>query len=110
MLLICPACYLPHVDYGEWAERLHRTHKCEGCGHTWRPANVATVGVQELPKMYRLLLNEEELKRLFFAVQVAFHVDPLLERLVELNPDVDSFVGSGPSFEEAVRKNREVKQ
>jgi hypothetical protein len=51
MLLTCPKCGFPHIDEGEWAERHHKTHLClkPGCGHTWRPANVPTVGVEKLP-------------------------------------------------------------
>lgn len=49
MLLRCASCHFPHVDEGEWAARPHRTHQCQKCGHKWRPANVPTVGVVELP-------------------------------------------------------------
>jgi hypothetical protein len=28
-----------------WNNPAHRSHMCEGCGHTWRPADVATNGV-----------------------------------------------------------------
>ncbi len=49
MILRCPYCWTVHIDEGEWATRPHRTHKCEHCGETWRPANIATVGVRELP-------------------------------------------------------------
>jgi hypothetical protein len=31
-----------------WNNRPHRSHLCEGCGHIWRPADVATNGVQEV--------------------------------------------------------------
>jgi hypothetical protein len=51
MLLFCPACGAQHVDEGEWATtRAHRSHECQalGCGHVWRPADVATVGVAKL--------------------------------------------------------------
>lgn len=50
MLLRCPACNWQHVDRGEWATRPHRTHQCKVCRHEWRPANVCTVGVLELPE------------------------------------------------------------
>lgn len=43
--LECPKCWLPHFDIGEWLTRLHKTHKCAGCGHEWRPFNYYTVGV-----------------------------------------------------------------
>ncbi len=51
MLLICPKCCFQHLDEGEWVSRPHKTHLClsPGCGHAWRPANVPTVGVRELP-------------------------------------------------------------
>lgn len=53
LLLFCPACGVQHVDTHDWArERAHRSHLCKpedgGCGHVWRPADVATVGVAKL--------------------------------------------------------------
>ena len=38
-----------HIDVGEFATKAHHTHSCQSCGLTWRPAVVATVGVQFLP-------------------------------------------------------------
>lgn len=55
MVLYCPTCLLQHVDEGEWETRLHRRHMCvnnrlgEGCGRIWKPSNLHTVGVEELP-------------------------------------------------------------
>ena len=49
MLLWCPGCQKRHVDRGEFATKPHHTHACQFCGLTWRPAVVATVGVQFLP-------------------------------------------------------------
>jgi hypothetical protein len=49
MILTCPFCNERHVDRGEFATKPHHTHACQGCGHVWRPAIVATVGVQFLP-------------------------------------------------------------
>lgn len=60
MRLHCPAavpdgrggfkmCGALHVDKGEFATKPHHTHSCQECGMTWRPAVVATVGVQFLP-------------------------------------------------------------
>lgn len=49
MLLWCPACHARHVDSGEHATKPHHTHACQSCGLAWRPAVVATVGVQFLP-------------------------------------------------------------
>lgn len=49
MLLWCPSCHTRHVDLGEFATKPHHTHACQGCGMVWRPAIVATVGVQFLP-------------------------------------------------------------
>lgn len=46
MVLHCPACGLQHIDENEWTTRRHRSHLCAGCNHIWRPADVATVGVQ----------------------------------------------------------------
>lgn len=48
MVLVCPHCTSPHIDEGEWATKPHRTHLCASCGHLWRPAAVATVGVVTL--------------------------------------------------------------
>lgn len=33
--LYCLHCGKPHVDRGEWATRIHRTHLCEHCGKEW---------------------------------------------------------------------------
>lgn len=49
MYLTCPSCNARHVDAGEFATKPHHTHSCQTCGLTWRPAVVATVGVQFLP-------------------------------------------------------------
>lgn len=49
MLLWCPQCGERHIDVGEFATKSHHTHACQECGHCWRPAVVATVGVQFLP-------------------------------------------------------------
>lgn len=51
MLLWCPACHVQHVDRDLWAteEKAHKKHLCEKCGHIWQPANVHTVGVEQLP-------------------------------------------------------------
>jgi hypothetical protein len=49
MILYCPMCAERHVDEGEFATREHHTHACQRCGHVWRPALVATVGVKFLP-------------------------------------------------------------
>jgi hypothetical protein len=45
MELFCPKCEVQHIDSGEWATKLHRTHLCAGCGHLWRPSEHPTVGV-----------------------------------------------------------------
>lgn len=51
MHLYCPMCGGRHIDKGRFATHPHATHSCQhaGCGHTWRPAIVATVGVEFLP-------------------------------------------------------------
>ncbi len=67
MVLHCPACSMQHIDkpagqfypgftaeesvaqnkaFGLWDNPPHRTHLCHGCGHKWRPADVATNGVE----------------------------------------------------------------
>lgn len=49
MVLLCPKCDGQHIDFGIWANvRIHRTHLCEHCGHTWRPFAYATVGVERV--------------------------------------------------------------
>lgn len=49
MRIPCPRCGVLHVDKGEYATKPHHTHACQSCGEVWRPALVATVGVQFLP-------------------------------------------------------------
>ena len=49
MLIWCPMCRARHIDEGEFASRPHHSHACQSCGHVWRPALVATVGVPFLP-------------------------------------------------------------
>jgi hypothetical protein len=49
MLLWCPGCGQRHIDEGDFAAKRHHTHACQHCGHVWRPAVVATVGVRYLP-------------------------------------------------------------
>jgi hypothetical protein len=49
MLLWCPACGERHIDVNEFATKVHHTHACQSCGMVWRPAVIATVGVQYLP-------------------------------------------------------------
>lgn len=50
MKLWCPSCGLQHIDEPSegWDNPPHRSHLCLGCGHIWRPADVATVGVAEV--------------------------------------------------------------
>lgn len=45
----CPECGTLHIDEGIFATKPHHTHSCQGCGLTWRPAVVDTVGVRYLP-------------------------------------------------------------
>lgn len=49
MLLACPMCGIRHIDKYEYGTKPHHTHACQSCGHVWRPAVVATVGVKFLP-------------------------------------------------------------
>ncbi len=49
MRLPCPECSTLHLDEGNFATKWHHTHACQYCGHVWRPAVVATVGVRLLP-------------------------------------------------------------
>lgn len=54
MILFCPACGTQHVDAPEpgWDNPPHRSHACRhvdgGCGHIWRPSDVATTGVRTI--------------------------------------------------------------
>lgn len=61
MILFCPSCGLQHIDAPEyegvnhedgsasmWDNPPHRSHLCHGCGHIWRPADVATEGVASI--------------------------------------------------------------
>lgn len=53
MILFCPSCGEQHIDdpderTPDWTNPPHRSHLCHGCGHIWRPADVATVGVREI--------------------------------------------------------------
>lgn len=49
MIMHCPLCNGRHIDKGDFAHKSHHTHACQHCGHCWRPAVMATVGVQFLP-------------------------------------------------------------
>lgn len=52
MLLFCPACGHQHIDAPEperdWTNPPHRSHLCSRCGCIWRPADVATTGVERI--------------------------------------------------------------
>lgn len=64
MVLHCPACGVQHIDAPEggpeiqpdgtthietaWANPPHKSHLCHECGHIWRPADVATNGVEKI--------------------------------------------------------------
>lgn len=49
VILHCPMCRERHIDEGEFATKVHATHACQHCGHTWRPAIQPTIGVWFLP-------------------------------------------------------------
>lgn len=67
----CPSCGERHIDRGEWATRLHKTHLCEHCGAKWRPYDAPTVGVADrvaygvpwIGSGWRLRADLDELKR-----------------------------------------------
>jgi hypothetical protein len=48
MVLHCPNCGAQHIDAvtETWPNDPHRTHLCHYCEHRWRPADVATNGVE----------------------------------------------------------------
>lgn len=64
MILFCPMCGMQHIDAPEpnnnhpdespecapsrWQNPPHRSHLCHECGCIWRPADVATVGVEKI--------------------------------------------------------------
>lgn len=52
MILHCPLCGTQHVDAPNaadgWSNPPHRSHKCGSCGTIWRPADVATEGVEKI--------------------------------------------------------------
>lgn len=56
LLLFCPNCGRQHIDEPNeatgWTNPPHRSHLCRtedgGCGHIWRPADVATNGVADI--------------------------------------------------------------
>ena len=63
MRLHCPMCHELHVDEGEFATKAHATHACQFCGHVWRPALVATVGVRFLPGCKNVPPGQREANR-----------------------------------------------
>lgn len=63
MVLFCPQCHTQHIDAPEtqevqlasgiaevplWRNPPHHKHLCAVCGTLWKPARVATNGVQSL--------------------------------------------------------------
>lgn len=54
MVLTCPVCRFQHIDKPEpdrgWTNPPHKSHLCHGCGIIWRPADVATVGVEAVSR------------------------------------------------------------
>jgi hypothetical protein len=52
MILFCPACGLQHIDLPKpeigWANPPHRSHECQGCKFTFRPADIPTAGVAKI--------------------------------------------------------------
>lgn len=52
MILYCPACGAQHIDRPQpekgWTNPPHRSHECQACGCIWRPADVATTGVEKI--------------------------------------------------------------
>ncbi len=62
MILHCPKCHTQHIDapgetievrggevcVDKWDNPPHRSHKCQKCNTTWRPADVCTTGVARI--------------------------------------------------------------
>lgn len=96
MILYCPMCTERHVDEGEFETKVHHTHSCQSCGHTWRPAVVPTIGVMYLPGFKNesaTALSDEELGRRLWAFAVdidgapdAQHAEALGRRARQLVP------------------------
>jgi hypothetical protein len=68
MILYCPICRARHIDREEFAKKAHHTHACQGCGHVWRPAVVATCGVEFLPGFKNDIIEDIETKRLGYRI------------------------------------------
>lgn len=55
MLLFCPRCSEQHIDLPNesqgWTNPPHATHTCQHCGLLWRPSNVETTGVANIPAL-----------------------------------------------------------
>lgn len=45
---LAPSHHLDALEKNLWKNPPHRSHLCQSCGHIWRPADVATNGVQEI--------------------------------------------------------------
>ena len=43
-----PHHHAPPEDQEAWTNPPHKSHKCHACGTIWRPADVATNGVQSI--------------------------------------------------------------
>lgn len=93
--ITCPSCGLLHVDEGEFATRPHHTHACQGCGLTWRPAVVNTVGVRFLPGfrddppgvvtfLFSLTEREAEVVRRTWAAAYGLRNDDAIGRIERL--------------------------
>lgn len=64
LTLWCPLCSAMHVDAGEWSSRLHRTHLCLDCGHTWAPSYFYTFGRAAVTRWERTVATAMVAKRL----------------------------------------------
>ncbi len=57
MILYCPRCHKQHIDQPNpdkgWRNPPHATHQCQSCGHEWRPCNLRTTGVEQLPELVK---------------------------------------------------------
>lgn len=50
MILFCPSCHERHIDEGDFATRVHKTHACQHCGFAWKPSKTPTRGVRFLER------------------------------------------------------------
>jgi hypothetical protein len=124
MVLHCPACGMQHIDAVEpinadescgvpqtWLNPPHRSHLCHGCGHIWRPADVATNGVRAIKTQGRKDSPIVSPKPLPDAAQKAMRMAlaALDESLDDVANGLEKYThGAGyPSYDRRIKQYRE---